>query len=160
VSGIGSMQISLGGGQTRWMSGDVYRIIATGAETGGSLAFGEALVPPGSGPVPHVHPRSDEAFLIVEGELEFLISDDLSVAVAGDFVFVPRGTRHRFRNISDRMARMFFIFTPGGPERLFLEGGDAPTPGGMPTPWPMERFIALSELAAQTGTDVIPDGGP
>ena len=35
----------------------------------------EATVPPGGGPAPHVHERTDETFYLVHGELEFLSGD-------------------------------------------------------------------------------------
>lgn len=157
---VSMFHVPRGTGHTTWMSGDVYRMMATHEETGGSLAVVEAVVPPGSGPVAHAHPRADEAFFILEGELEFLNQDRLFTAAAGDFVFVPRGTRHRFKNVSDTTARMIFLFTPAGPERLFVEGGDLPVAGSLPEPWPMERFAALADLAARTGTEIMPEAPP
>ena len=47
--------------------GDVYRFLATGEETDGKYATFEAIVPPGSGPPPHVHSREEESFLVLEG---------------------------------------------------------------------------------------------
>ena len=44
-------------------------------------------------------------------------------AVAGDFLFVPEGGVHGFRNESGEPASMPLLFTPGAPEvwtELFL----------------------------------------
>jgi hypothetical protein len=47
-------------GPLTWFNGDIYRMPLTTAETGGAIGIVEATVPPGGGPAPHVHERSDE----------------------------------------------------------------------------------------------------
>ena len=42
--------------------GDVYRFPATGDDTNGKYAQWEALVPPGGGPLPHVHSHEEGGF--------------------------------------------------------------------------------------------------
>jgi mannose-6-phosphate isomerase-like protein (cupin superfamily) len=81
----------------------------------------EALVPPGGGPPPHIHTREDETFYLLEGEIEFLLGEQLIVAGPGDFVNVPRGTVHRFQNTGTESARLVLTFTPAGIERWFEE---------------------------------------
>src|SRR3954454_7426381 len=85
-------------GPAFWGPGDHYTFLVTGDETGGAYFVMEALVPPGGGPPPHIHTREDETFYVLDGEIEFLIGDELIDAGRGDFVSVPRGTVHRFRN--------------------------------------------------------------
>jgi hypothetical protein len=68
----GSLYVPAGTGVTKWSAGDVYTIKASATTTNGSFGFVEASVPPGGGPVAHVHRRSDEAFYLVHGELELL----------------------------------------------------------------------------------------
>jgi len=92
--------------------------------------------------------------------IKFLTGDETFVAGQGDFVFVPRGIRHRFKNVSNEQAKMIFLYTPAGPEALFLQGGDEPVPGERPTPWPFERVAALAELSVQTGTIILPEDLP
>jgi quercetin dioxygenase-like cupin family protein len=62
----------------------------------------EALVPPGGGPPPHTHSGEDETFYLLEGEIEFLLGEARITAGPGDFVNVPRGTVHCFRNPARR----------------------------------------------------------
>src|ERR1700754_3843878 len=38
--------------------------------TAGAFALVEASVPPGGGPPPHLHTREDEAFYLLDGELQ------------------------------------------------------------------------------------------
>ena len=86
------------GAVTTWFNGDIYSTKLTGHQTGGQIGLVEATVPPGGGPAPHVHERTDETFYVVNGELEFLDGDKTFTASDGDVVFLPRGTVHRFRN--------------------------------------------------------------
>ena len=43
----------------------------------------------------HVHDNSDEMFYCIEGEFDIEFDDILTHLVAGDFIIVPKGTRHR-----------------------------------------------------------------
>ncbi|MGW2939337.1 cupin domain-containing protein [Streptomyces sp. NPDC001156] len=71
----------------------------------------EATVPAGGGPPAHAHTEQEETFYILDGELEFLDGDHIFTAVAGDFVHIPRGIRHRFTNKGNHAAKMIFMFT-------------------------------------------------
>lgn len=110
-----------GTGATYVGPGDLYRFLATGAETGGAYFAMEAIVPPGGGPPPHVHHHEDETFYVVEGECRLLLGDEWITAGVGDFVSVPRGAVHRFHNQGDETTRMIVTFTPAGIERFFEE---------------------------------------
>jgi oxalate decarboxylase/phosphoglucose isomerase-like protein (cupin superfamily) len=81
----------------------------------------EALVPPGGGPPPHIHTREDETFYLLEGEVEFLLGEETITAGPGDFVNVPRGTVHCFKNTGTDTARLVLTFTPAGIEHWFAE---------------------------------------
>ena len=43
----------------------------------------------------HVHEDSDEMFYCIEGEFDIEFDDGLTHLVEGDFIIVPKGTRHR-----------------------------------------------------------------
>jgi hypothetical protein len=58
-------------GDAFWVVGDTYAIKTSAQLTGGAYGLVEASVPPGSGPPPHVHTREDEAFYVLDGQLEF-----------------------------------------------------------------------------------------
>jgi mannose-6-phosphate isomerase-like protein (cupin superfamily) len=153
----GVLHVTADQGQVKWVSGDVYTIKATKASTDGSLAFVEAVVPPGGGPIAHAHRDTDESFYLLDGALEFLDGDRTFVAEAGDFVFVPRLHRHRFRNVGGTDARVLFVFTPGGLEDLFIEGGDDPVPGGRPEVWGIERNQQIADIIERTGSIPLPE---
>jgi mannose-6-phosphate isomerase-like protein (cupin superfamily) len=133
------VHVPAGQGPTTWFAGDTYTIKACADSTSGSLGLVEATVPPGGGPVAHTHRRNDEAFYVLSGELEISDGSCTLLARAGDFVFIPRGIRHRFKNTGVHGARMLFMFTPGGVEGVFRYG-DEPQPGHPSPAWSIERF--------------------
>jgi quercetin dioxygenase-like cupin family protein len=60
---------------------------------------------PGAGNTFHRHP-GDQWWAIQEGEVTFTIKGQQPrVLKAGDYVYVPRGTVHRNKNLSNRPAR-------------------------------------------------------
>lgn len=108
-------------GPAFWGPGDHYTFLVTGKESGGAYFAMEALVPPGGGPPPHIHRREDETFYLIEGGVEFVLGEDTITAGPGDFVNIPRGTVHCFRNTGAATARMILTFTPAGIEHFFEE---------------------------------------
>ncbi|MEY9212376.1 quercetin dioxygenase-like cupin family protein [Thermobifida halotolerans] len=122
-----------GRGRMVWLNGDVYTVKIGGGESRGAMALVEASVPPGGGPPLHTHDVEDEAFYVVDGELEIYAGERTFHARAGDFVFIPRGTVHGFRNTGTHPARQLLIFTPGGYEHFFSEAG-RPVVAGQPAP--------------------------
>ena len=108
-------------GPSYWGPGDLYTFLVTGEESGGAYFAMEAYLPPGGGPPPHIHTREDETFYLLEGEVEFLLGERTIVAGPGDFISVPRGTVHRFRNTGAETARLILTFTPAGIEHFFTE---------------------------------------
>ncbi|MFF1683082.1 cupin domain-containing protein [Streptomyces sp. NPDC058256] len=150
-----ALHVPAGEGLTEWVSGDIYEIKATAEATNGALSFIDARIPPGNGPVAHVHSSRDELFYIISGELELLNGYQTFIAEAGAPVFVPRGTRHRFRNVSDEETHMVFLFTPGGVETMFVETCDDPVPGEQPQFWSAERFMSVASMEMVYGFDPI-----
>ncbi len=146
-------------GRTIAVVGDVYRFLATGAETAGKYAQFEAIVPPGGGPPPHVHSREEEGFYVLEGEITFQIGDQRMVATAGTFANLPIGTPHSFRNESDRPAKMLITIAPAGLEEMFFEFGLLVPQGTTTAAPPTEEEIAkLLELAPGYGIEVLERG--
>jgi quercetin dioxygenase-like cupin family protein len=135
--------------------GDVYRFLATGADTDGKYALWEAIVPPGGGPPPHVHSREEEGFYILEGEITFQIGDECLVATAGTFANLPVGTPHSFKNESERPARMLISVAPAGLERMFFECSVPVAQGATTGPPPTRAEIdKLLEVAPRYGIEI------
>ena len=144
-----------GEGRVIAIVGDVYRFLATGAETGGRYATFEAIVPPGGGPPPHTHAREEESFYILEGEITFTVNGERVVAGPGTFASMPAGSQHTFKNESSRTARMLISVAPAGLEEMFLEVG-RPLPEGAQTAPPptREEIAALLAAAPRYGIEI------
>ena len=105
----------------------------------------DCLVGAGGGPPPHRHLAEDELFYVISGAISFSTTDEPVIVSAGQSVFVPRRTRHAYRNISGADARMIAVYTPAGMEGWFREVyepvvdfSDAPPPV---TPEMLERML-------------------
>ena|SRR5215210_4799310 len=78
-------------------------------------------IPVGSPAPPlHIHPTTDEAFYVAEGQAAFRLGDEEISALAGSLVFVPRGTVHTAWNAGDTPARGLIIISPGNVEHEFV----------------------------------------
>jgi mannose-6-phosphate isomerase-like protein (cupin superfamily) len=154
----GAVRVRAGEGATWWFSGDTYTIKASAESTNGSLGLVEATVPAGGGPIAHLHTRTDEAFYVLSGELEILDGGRTFTVRAGDFVFIPRGIRHRFKNTGLHSARMLFMLAPGGEERVFQYGDEA-QPGHPPPAWDVERFMTpeILRFNEESGVEILPE---
>ena len=123
----------------------------SGEDTNGAYAVLESITPPDGGPPLHVHTREDECFYILEGEYEFQVGEQTLRASAGSFLFGPRGTPHRFRNVGSAVARHLVIAQPAGIENFFSEISDltAEAEGGPPD------LTRVHELAARYGIELL-----
>ena len=147
-------------GRTIAVVGDVYRFLATGADTNGKYALFDALVGPGGGPPPHVHSREEEGFYILGGEITFTINDQRVVATAGMFANMPVGTPHSFKNENNKPARMLISVAPAGLEQMFFEVGVPLLEGAKsadpPTKQEIEKLLAI---APRYGVKILLPGG-
>lgn len=101
--------------------GDRITYPITGAETGGASFMAEVNVVPGGGPPPHVHSREDESFYVQQGTLAVQVGDKALNISAGDFVRLPRGVMHSFKNVGEETAKLLMVAAPAGLENFFAE---------------------------------------
>ncbi|MFD9881025.1 cupin domain-containing protein [Streptomyces alboflavus] len=157
----GVRHVRSGEGRSLWVVGDTYTIKAGGDSTNGAFALIEASVPPGGGPPPHVHGREDEAFYLLDGELEVLAGRTTTRARVGDFLYLPRGIVHGFTNPGVTPARMLILTAPAGFERFFAEAGVPAKPGEQAPPLDPSDFARLAELTRAYGAHIEgPADGP
>jgi mannose-6-phosphate isomerase-like protein (cupin superfamily) len=67
-----------------------------------------------------VHPHTDEAFYVADGDATFRLGDREVPVVAGGLVFVPRGCPHTVWNSGDRPVRGLILVSPGDAEHEFV----------------------------------------
>ncbi|MGW4598742.1 quercetin 2,3-dioxygenase [Streptomyces sp. NPDC004457] len=152
----GALYVPAGEGPTVWGADDVYTVKATGAQTNGNIGFIEATIPAGGGPIPHAHTKEDETFYVLDGQLEFIDGDHVFTAVAGDFIHVPKGVRHGFRNTGVHAARLLFIYTPPGLEQLMLDHSTPARPGETPPPIDEAMAARAEQVIERSGTIMLP----
>ena len=89
-------------------------------ETGGAWSLFEEEVPLGMGPPPHRHDW-DEAYYILDGDIDFTIDGEPVRSSVGDFNYLPRGTVHGFKGASDAPARVLIFAAPAHGSEFFQE---------------------------------------
>ena len=124
-----------------------YTFLATTESTAGALAFAHAVVPPGNGPPEHAHVDADESFYVLGGRAWMCAGGRELALEPGDYMFVPRGTRHTFKSRGDEPFRMILTYTPAGMEEFFIEIGREAA-AGRPAPRLSEEDIRRAEAAA------------
>ena len=144
-------------GKATWFFNALMTTVASTAETGGAYSLTEHLVTAASNPPMHVQVDEDEAFYILDGEVEFEVDGNVAVATPGTFAFVARGAAHTFRVLTDT-ARMLVICS-GKPsdnlEDFFLGMGTPATERRLPEPSAPDE-TRLVELCARTGIELLP----
>ena len=140
-----------------WLVGDHIEVRLSAEDTGGAYSMIEETTPPG-GPLPHIHANEDEAFCVLEGDVEFMLGGGTVPVPLGTCVHAPRGTLHTFKNVGTSQSRGLAVITPGGFERFFLEAGEAVTEGafGPEGPPDVGRIV---EIGRRYGLEIPPPPG-
>jgi uncharacterized cupin superfamily protein len=74
----------------------------------------------------HVHHGSDEAFYVLDGELEVLEGDERRTLTSGELAFIPAGTTHTFASRGPAPTRILVVMTPEIDDLVSaLHSGDA-----------------------------------
>jgi len=91
------------------------------AESHGAYVVIVGTFPAGQRAPPlHVHPHTDEAFYVADGDATFRLGDRELPVTAGGLVFVPRGMPHTVWNSGDRPVRGLILVSPGDAEHEFV----------------------------------------
>jgi quercetin dioxygenase-like cupin family protein len=89
------------------------RIMIPAARADGSVLEWELeLAPGGRVPSSHAHPRQEESFTVLAGQMRFRIAGRRVLAGPGDVVRVPPGTVHHFANPGRTPARVAVRTSP------------------------------------------------
>jgi mannose-6-phosphate isomerase-like protein (cupin superfamily) len=96
--------------------------LATGASTEGKFGlYRWDFKGPPSGPDPHFHRSISESFFILSGTVQLFDGKSWKDGNPGDFLYVPEGGIHGFRNESGEAASMLILFAPGAPREDYFE---------------------------------------
>ncbi|GAA1396653.1 cupin domain-containing protein [Catellatospora coxensis] len=107
-------------------SGSTGRFVAPGSVTQGRFGLYEWHMPAGAGGADaHFHRTFSESFYVMTGTVRLFDGARWVDASAGDFLHVPEGGVHGFRNDSGAAASMLILFAPGiARETYFRELAD------------------------------------
>jgi quercetin dioxygenase-like cupin family protein len=93
----------------------------SGNDTEGDLAIFEQIgSTPKGGPPLHIHPFQDEIFYVVEGDYRFQVGDDTYALKPGDTIFLPRGIKHAFIQLSEK-GKLIITYQPAGKIEAFFK---------------------------------------
>ena len=143
-------------GQATWFFNALMTTKAAMSETAGAYNLSEHVVTAASNPPMHVQMDEDEAFYILEGEIEFEVDGQVALATPGTFAFVARGAAHTFRVLTDT-ARMLVICSGKPADNLedFFQGMGTPAAEReLPTPGAPD-VEKLVELCDRTGIALV-----
>lgn len=96
-----------------WMVDSLWSSLATAETTGNALTVLDQVMPRRSGPPAHVHDRLHEYFYLLDGEINFQIGQEVTMARTGSMLSIPAGTVHGFA-VASETARVLNLYTPGG----------------------------------------------
>jgi mannose-6-phosphate isomerase-like protein (cupin superfamily) len=100
-----------------------YHYLANQQDTGGDYGlYRVELAPKAGGPGPHFHRAMSEAFFVLSGTIELFDGTEWKTGAANDFLYVPPGGIHGFRNVADEPASILMLFSPGAPREHYFEG--------------------------------------
>ena len=123
-------------GEATWFFNALMTTVASTEETGGAYSLTEHLVTAASNPPMHVQVDEDEAFYILDGEVEFEVDGQVVVGDARH-LRLRRPRRRPHVPVLTDTARMLVICS-GKPtdnlEDFFLGMGSRPPSAGLPEP--------------------------
>jgi len=106
----------------RLRSTTTARFIAPGSLTRGRFGlFRWDMAARAGGASAHFHRTFSESFFILSGTVRLYGGEKWADATAGDFLYVPEGGVHGFRNDAEEAATMLILFAPGAPRERYFE---------------------------------------
>ena len=100
-----------------------YHYLANQQATGGDYGLYRVdIAPRGGGPGPHFHRAMSEAFFVLSGTVRLYDGKAWTDGNQGDFLYVPPGGIHGFRNEAGAQTSLLMLFAPGAPREHYFEG--------------------------------------
>lgn len=148
---------------------ETFKFVKTGATTCGQYAMVEAIIPPGGGPLPHIHHWQDEWFYFPDGGLTLGTGSNLYpdldqvpgvnlpkerfhqvLTQPGQLFYSSRYHVHAFTNASKEAKRVIFVWAADdlqtGISNYFREVGQPlPDPANPPPVNPKNKGLFVSQ---------------
>ncbi len=98
---LDAVAVATGEGEARWWFGTLAVIKATAADTGGQFTLVEVTCPPNYRGARHVHHKEDEAFWLLEGQMDLEVGGKHMDLQAGGYAFGPRNVENLLMEVSE-----------------------------------------------------------
>jgi quercetin dioxygenase-like cupin family protein len=108
----------------------------------------DMTIQPGFGAPAHISESEDKLFIVLEGQVKYLVGDQTEVATPGARVLVPKGVVHGFTNVGASDARHILISTPRRHEEFFRDLHNIPDPRE-------QHLDMLPTIAARNGQRIV-----
>ena len=111
------------GKQVQVLSDQVCIKLAS-SESSRSMSVFTVHLPPSGFVPPHTHAEEEEGYYVLAGSMTMHLGNEQFAMDTGDFVHVPEGAIHGYRNDGTEPCR-FLAWTVGGPiDQFFIEMSD------------------------------------
>jgi quercetin dioxygenase-like cupin family protein len=108
----------------------------------------DMTIKPGYGAPAHISWGEDKLFIVIDGQLRYLVGDKTEVAGPGARIQAPKGVVHGFTNVGVSDARHILVSTPRHHEEFFRALHNLP--------YPREQHMdMLPEIAARNGQEIV-----
>ena len=104
--------VAAGDGQPLWFLNTLTFTKVGSGQCGGQLSILDHRVPPGFAPPPHIHQETDEALLVLDGQLEGFCGDHSWRAGPGCLAFMPCAIPRGFAVSDAGPGRIIIVATP------------------------------------------------
>jgi quercetin dioxygenase-like cupin family protein len=136
-------------------TGETFIFVKTNADTHGELLVIDMETAPGGGakaaPI-HIHPLSEERFMVTQGTLKLLLNGRESIHGAGELLVIPAGTPHTWWNIGDDELHFRLEFEPASNMEYLFESLCGLSQQGL-----VNKNGQISPLAMAAGLNQFPD---
>jgi mannose-6-phosphate isomerase-like protein (cupin superfamily) len=111
--------------------GTSFLIVESAADSASARVEFEITMAPGAmGPPKHFHPRQEESWKILEGELSVFVDEGWRTLAAGESLSIPPNTVHTLRNRSSGPVRFRDVHEPALDFQEYIEELDAQAAAG------------------------------
>jgi quercetin dioxygenase-like cupin family protein len=142
-------------GQAFWFLNTLTINKVGGDQTQGGLSIVDHRMPAGFAPPPHIHQASDEALLVLDGQLEGFCGDQAWRAGPGSLVFMPRAIPHGFTVSNAGPGRIIIVVSPGGFDQFVAAASEPAQALRLPEPVPPDPAV-ITQIAAAHGIQILP----
>ena len=150
----GGFVVTADEGQPFWFLNTLTITKVSSRHSHGQLSIVDHRVPPGFAPPPHLHHHSDEALLILDGQLNGFCGDHPWKAPPGSLVLMPRAYRTASPSPTPARPGSSSWPHPGGFDEFVAAAGEPAPDLRLPHPVPPDPAL-LTRLAAAHGIQIL-----